>query len=94
MRATESWVRSLVLGTVVALAAAPQGGAAPLEGATESYRHYLIDDIGRALAGARALRERLAAHDLDGARRAWVAARIAWERSEVRGAPLRARPVG
>jgi iron uptake system component EfeO len=83
MKVAESWVRSLVLGTVVALAAAPQASAAPLEAAAESYRHYLIDDIGQALAGARALRERLAAHDLDGARKAWVAARAAWERSEV-----------
>jgi iron uptake system EfeUOB component EfeO/EfeM len=83
MKAAESWVRSLVLGTVVALAAAPQAGALPLEAAAESYRHYLIDDIGQALAGACALRERLAAHDLDGARKAWIAARAGWERSEV-----------
>src|SRR5262245_12435261 len=83
MKAAESWVRLLVLGAVVALAAAPQAGAAPLEAAAESYRLYLIDDIGQALAGARALRERLAARDLDGARKAWVAARAGWERSEV-----------
>src|SRR5262245_11866632 len=83
MKAGESWVRSLLLGTVVALAAAPQAGAVPLEAAAESYRLYLIDDIGQACAGARALRERLAAHDLDGAREAWIAARAGWERSEV-----------
>jgi iron uptake system EfeUOB component EfeO/EfeM len=67
----------------VALAAAPQAGAVPLEAAAESYRLYLIDDISHAFAGARALRERLAAHDLDGAREAWIAARAGWERSEV-----------
>jgi iron uptake system EfeUOB component EfeO/EfeM len=83
MKAAETWVRSLLLGTVVALGTAPQAGAVPLEAAAESYRHYLIHDIGQALAGARALRERLAAHDLDGARKAWVAARAGWERSEV-----------
>jgi len=83
MKATESWIRSLLLGTVVALAGAPQAGAAPLEAAAESYRRYLIDDIGQALAGVRALRERLAAHDLAGARKAWIAARVGWERSEV-----------
>jgi iron uptake system EfeUOB component EfeO/EfeM len=43
----------------------------------------LIEDIGAALAGARTLRERLAANDLDGARKAWIAARVGWERSEV-----------
>jgi iron uptake system EfeUOB component EfeO/EfeM len=83
MKAAESWIRSLLLGAIAALAGAPQAGAAPLEAAAESYRHYLIDDIGQALAGARALGERLAAHDLDGARKAWIAARVGWERSEV-----------
>jgi iron uptake system component EfeO len=83
MRATERWARSLLLGAIVALAGALQAGAAPLEAAAESYRHYLIDDIGQALTGARTLRERLAAHDLDGARKAWIAARVGWERSEV-----------
>ncbi len=83
MKAAESWMRLLLLGTMVALAGAPQAGAAPLEAAAESYRHYLVDDIGQALAGARALRELLAAHDLDGARKAWIAARAGWERSEV-----------
>jgi iron uptake system component EfeO len=83
MKAAESWMRLLVLGMMAALAGAPQAGAAPLEAAAESYRRYLIDDIGQALAGAGALRERLAAHDLDGARKAWIAARVGWERSEV-----------
>jgi iron uptake system EfeUOB component EfeO/EfeM len=71
MKIVESWVRSLLLGMLlpgaVALAAASQAGAAPLEAAAEKYRHYLVEDIGQSLAGARALRERLAA----------------WERSEV-----------
>jgi iron uptake system EfeUOB component EfeO/EfeM len=87
MKIVESWVRSLLLGMLlpgaVALAAASQAGAAPLEAAAEKYRHYLVEDIGQSLAGARALRERLAAHDLDGARKAWIAARAGWERSEV-----------
>jgi iron uptake system component EfeO len=83
MKAAESWMRSLMLGVIMALAVVPQAGAAPLDAAAESYRRYLIDDIDQALAGARTLRERLAAHDLDGARKAWVAARVGWERSEV-----------
>ena len=72
-----------MLGVIVAIARASNAGAAPLEAAAESYRRYLIDDIGQALAGARTLRERLAAADLDGAKRAWIAARVGWERSEV-----------
>jgi len=43
----------------------------------------LIDDIGRALAGTRIMRERMKSHDLDGAKQAWIEARIGWERSEV-----------
>ncbi len=80
---TASWTRPLLVSAIIVLAAVPQAGAAPLQAAAESYRRYLIDDIGHALAGARALRERLAAHDLGGARAAWIAARVGWERSEV-----------
>lgn len=79
-RATMRWSW---LGVVVMLVAAPQARATSLEAAAENYRHYLVDDIGQALAGARSLRERLAANDLDGARKAWIAARTGWERSEV-----------
>jgi iron uptake system component EfeO len=57
--------------------------AAPLDEAAERYRPYMIEGIGDALAGARALRERAAANDLAGARKAWISARAGWERSEV-----------
>jgi len=62
---------------------APNAGAAPLDEAAERYRPYLIEDIGRALTGVRTLRERIGANDLDGAKRAWIEARVGWERSEV-----------
>jgi iron uptake system EfeUOB component EfeO/EfeM len=81
MKVIYSWM--LLLGAVVVIAIVPRADAAPLEAAAENYRHYLIDDIGQALVSARTLRERLAAHDLDGARKAWIAARGGWERSEV-----------
>lgn len=68
---------------IVATTCVPDAGASSLEGAAERYRRYLADDIGRTLAGARALRERMEAHDLDGAKGAWIEARIGWERSEV-----------
>jgi iron uptake system EfeUOB component EfeO/EfeM len=57
--------------------------AAPLDEAAENYRPYMIEGIGQALAGARALRERAAAGDLEGAKQAWISARAGWERSEV-----------
>jgi iron uptake system component EfeO len=57
--------------------------AAPLDDAAETYRPYMIEGIGQALAGARNLRERVAAGDLAGAKQAWISARAGWERSEV-----------
>ena len=68
---------------IVALTLPASVGAAPLEAAAEGYRASLTDDIGQSLAGARAMRECLAADDLAGARRAWIVARVGWERSEV-----------
>jgi iron uptake system component EfeO len=72
-----------VVVCIVAALAVPRAVAAPLDDCAETYRRHLIDDIGQALSGARTLRARIAADDLDGARRAWIAARVGWERSEV-----------
>lgn len=60
-----------------------QAAAVKLDDAAERYRPYMIEGIGSALAGARDLRERAAAQDLAGAKKAWIAARAGWERSEV-----------
>ncbi len=57
--------------------------AEPMDEAVERYRGVMITDMDRALAGARALRERLAANDIPGAKEAWIDARVGWERSEV-----------
>jgi iron uptake system EfeUOB component EfeO/EfeM len=43
----------------------------------------MVEQIGQSLAGARLLRERIAAGDLEGAKTAWIEARIGWERAEV-----------
>jgi iron uptake system component EfeO len=68
---------------LLALACARTAAAAALDDAAERYRPYAIEGIGSALAGARDLRERVAAKDLAGARKAWLSARAGWERSEV-----------
>jgi iron uptake system component EfeO len=67
----------------LAAAAVPAARADLLDEAVERYRPCLIKDIGRALAGARELRDRIAAGDIPAARTAWIDARIGWERSEV-----------
>jgi iron uptake system component EfeO len=69
---------ALVAGVALRMAC-----ATPLEAAAENYRPYMIEGIGQALSGARHLRERIAAGDLAGARKAWISARAGWERSEV-----------
>jgi iron uptake system component EfeO len=60
-----------------------QANATPLDEVAERYRPYMIEGIGSALAGARDLRQRVAAKDLAGAKKAWLSARAGWERSEV-----------
>src|SRR5262245_60444168 len=76
-------LRGALLCTILAATWVPNVSAAPLDDTAEHYRRYLIEDIERALIGARVLRERIGAGDLDGAKRAWIEARIGWERSEV-----------
>jgi iron uptake system component EfeO len=66
----------LALGTVAA-------AAGPFDDGVQRYRVILIEDIGHALGGARALHERVVAGDAAGAKTAWLAARAGWERSEV-----------
>jgi iron uptake system EfeUOB component EfeO/EfeM len=68
---------------VLLISCADSARAAAPDDAVERYRPYLIEGIGEALAGARDLQQKIAAHDLAGARRAWLAARAGWERSEV-----------
>jgi iron uptake system component EfeO len=51
--------------------------------AAEHYRPVMVEQIDQSLGGARLLRERIAAGDLDGAKTAWIEARIGWERAEV-----------
>jgi iron uptake system component EfeO len=68
---------------VFATAAAPTLHAASFDEAAERYRGFMIADMDRALAGARTLRDRIKANDIPGAKKAWIDARIGWERSEV-----------
>src|SRR3984957_15742325 len=51
--------------------------------AVEQYRLAMIEDVAQALSGARDLRDRLRKEDFAGARKAWIDARVGWERSEV-----------
>jgi len=65
------------------LVSAPDAYAASLDKEVEQYRTLLIADIDHSLAGAKALHARAAAGDIEDAKRAWIEARVGWERSEV-----------
>jgi iron uptake system component EfeO len=86
--------RVLKLGCVVALLSvmmATQSGATSatslaggsLDSAAEHYRPALAAAVEQSLTGAQTLRERIVAKDLEGAKKAWIASRVGWERSEV-----------
>lgn len=76
-----AWTSICVL--LLTLVGLPAANATPLDDGAERYRPYMIEGIGQALTGTRHLRERIAAKDLPGAKKAWISARAGWERSEV-----------
>jgi iron uptake system component EfeO len=83
-RAISRWASVL---SIAALAAAlmdtEPGRATTLDDGTQQYRSHLIADIDRTLASARTLAASAAAGDVAGAKKAWIEARVGWERSEV-----------
>jgi iron uptake system component EfeO len=74
---------AVLLGAALAVSSSSVAHATALDDAVARFRPSLVKDVDEALAGATALRERVAAHDLDGARKAWIAARGGWERAEI-----------
>jgi iron uptake system component EfeO len=79
---------SVVLGDVVAgLGAVPAKADAPstvsFDAAVERYRSQLVADVDRSIASVQQLRDSVAGGDLAAARRAWIEARVGWERAEV-----------
>jgi iron uptake system component EfeO len=54
-----------------------------LDSAAERYRSELAAAVEQCLTGAQTMRERIVAKDLEGAKKAWIASRVGWERSEV-----------
>jgi iron uptake system component EfeO len=72
-----------ILGLLVMGAGPSNADTSPLDAAAERYRSYMIEDIGHALTGARAMRNFIGSNDLGGAKQAWIDSRVGWERSEV-----------
>jgi iron uptake system component EfeO len=71
------------LGIFVPVAPLRAGDALPLEMAAAAFKPYVLEQISRCLDTVKSMSERIAAHDLAGAQRSWLAARSDWEGSEV-----------
>lgn len=82
-RSTRNRVARLPLYGAMLSTLATGAHAATIEDAVEQYRPYMIEEVGQALSGAKLLQIRIGAKDLAGAKKAWIAARIGWERAEV-----------
>src|SRR6201992_3749569 len=81
-------IKSRLLRAALSVALAAGGTAQALSGnaldsAAEHYRSELSAAVDQCLTGAQTLRERVLAKDLEGSKKAWIAARVGWERSEV-----------
>jgi iron uptake system component EfeO len=83
-RAVSRWAPVLSMAVLgVGLLGSEPGRAATLADGAEQYRSHLITDVDRTLANAGMLAANAAAGDLEGAKQAWIEARVGWERSEV-----------
>jgi iron uptake system component EfeO len=83
-RAVSRWAALLSIAALgAALVGTKPGRAATLDDGAEQYRSHLITDVDRTLTSARTLATSAAAGDVAGAKRAWIEARVGWERSEV-----------
>lgn len=72
-----------LLGLPAAARSATPNGLSALDAAAGDFRPYVLQQIAQSLSAVRTMRDRIAAHDLSGAQKAWLAARGGWESSEV-----------
>ncbi len=82
-RAVSRWCALLGIAALGVLVETERARASTLDDGAEQYRSHLITDVDRTLASARTLATSAAAGDLARAKRAWIEARVGWERSEV-----------
>lgn len=84
MCAMKNALRLGCAGYLMSVAVCAQStAAASLDAAAERYRPELAAAVEQCFTGAQTMRERILAKDLEGAKKAWIASRVGWERSEV-----------
>ena len=73
--------RAALLAGALALAAGTAQAASMAEG-VKSYKPYVVEHIGKAISGAKAMQTAVKAGDLKAAQDAWIASRKGWEAME------------
>ena len=91
-RPRQGWTMAVRSGSLAAIMLALLPGAAfasaDIDAAAAAYKQAAAADIDQVVAGAERLAALLEKGDVAAARRAWVAARVGWERSETFTATL------
>ena len=84
------WIagNGVLLATLVGLAGLPAAANDTIDAAAAAYKRVAAGDIDQAVDGAERLATLLDRGDVVGARRAWIEARVGWERSETFTATL------
>ncbi|MEI9984932.1 MAG: hypothetical protein WDN69_18040 [Aliidongia sp.] len=77
------FIRMLRSAGWVGLAVLTVAASAPVDPGIAQFKPFVAKGIAESLAGAKAMRDRIAAHDLAGAQKAWLGARAGWEQAEV-----------
>ena len=72
----------------VAFPATDASFGSSLDSTAAAFKPYLLGQVGASLTATRAMREYVAAGDLAGAQKSWLAARDGWEQTEVIAAEL------
>ena len=72
-------------GALIAVALAATAGAADaasMKDGVKSYKPFVVEHIGKAIAGAKEMQSAVKAGNLEAAQKAWIASRKGWEAME------------
>jgi iron uptake system EfeUOB component EfeO/EfeM len=74
--------RSALIAAAMVLFASRAAHAASMSEGAETYKPFIVEQIGKAIAGARDMQTAVKAGDLPKAQAAWIASRKGWEAME------------
>src|SRR5690242_19094112 len=73
--------RGVLIASALALTAGAAQAASMSDG-VKAYKPFVVEHIGKAIAGAKDMQAAVKAGDLDAAQKAWIASRKGWEAME------------